>query len=200
MCTIWIAVNNLNSSLHRRGSSVRGWWLGAPDKGAPTPMLAIHSSNVSSREVASSLQHLDALTADARRLGVVFPERLLLQEGQMIYSGTSPVDVRIRGWTFLEGSAPGSLRRDEVAPWGVGGPCLVQSESDGLRLLPSSHGLHHRSFRIEVREGALVLLVAWSLPGPVQQAQLALGFEAPPPSAGKVSFELLRRPALGLTG
>lgn len=138
--------------------------------------------------------------ADARRLGVVFPEPLLLQEGQIIYAGTFPVEVRLRGWTFPVDGAPGSLRWEAFAPWAVGGSCLVQSDLEGLRLLPSSIGLSHRSFRVEVREDTLVLLAAWSLPGPAQKAQLSLGFEASPPVSGKANLELLRRPVLGLTG
>ncbi|MCU0656648.1 MAG: hypothetical protein MUF64_15765 [Polyangiaceae bacterium] len=129
---------------------------------------------------------------DARQLGVAVPELFLLEEGQVIYAGASPVEVRLRGWRGRNEDGEQPRWR---TPWSVGGSCLVQSERDGLRLMSSSSGLHHRSLRVQVREGGLVMLGAWSLPAPTPPPQLSLAFEAPAPVVGKAMVELLRAPA-----
>jgi hypothetical protein len=71
----------------------------------------------------------------------------------------------------------------------------MRSEQEGLCLASSSSGLHHRSVRVEVRNGALVLLAAWALPGAVPQPQLSLAFEPSQPVTGRLFMELLTPPA-----
>ena len=184
------AVKTSRSIPLRRASPGRGWWLGAPCEGESAPFLAVLSRDL--REERASSQ-LELLAADARRLGVVIPDRLLLREGQVIYSSRSPVDVRLRGW-ILPGDEPG----EEATPWQVGGACLLQSTPGGLELPAHSRGLHHRSLRAERRAGGLVVQGAWSLPGPARAPQLSLGFEEPAEHVGAFLLEIVGVSALDM--
>ena len=141
---------------------------------------------------------LDAILSDAVRLGVKLPRALLLQEGQVFYSGGSPVEVRLRGWedwrpvSFEEGFV-----RAQGKPWKVGGACQLQRQRDQLRLGPAVRGLHHRSLSVVRDLRGISLVGAWSLQPAAQAPQLSLGFEAPSGSAlssssGQASAELYK--------
>jgi hypothetical protein len=160
-----------------------GLWLGAssPGENSSSPAHFLSRTSVTSAAAQDLLTHLDRMLEDARRLGIQLPPAFLFQDGQVIYAGQRPVEVRLRGWSSWGGSGP---RGTPGVPWRVGGPCLVRTERDRLHLLPQARGLHHRSLRVEVRERGLFLLGVWALPVTPRPAQLSLGFDPIPPGFG----------------